>query len=647
MGIQGLLPQLKPIQNPVSLHRYEGQTLGIDGYAWLHRAACSCPYELVMGKPTAKYLQFFIKKLSMLKSFKIEPYLIFDGDSIVVKKETEIKRREKRIENKNIAERLWQSGEKKNAMDYFQKCVDVTPEMAKCIIDYCKVNAIQYVVAPFEADAQMVYLEKKNIINGIISEDSDLLIFGCNRLITKLNDYGECIEICRDDFTSLPHKFPLSELSEEEIRTMVCLSGCDYTNGVPKIGLITAIKLVKRFRTIDRILLNIQREGKFKIPEEFLQEYQLANFAFQYQRVFCPMKRRIVPLNDIPKDLSSCEKLYESIGHVIHKDTELKQCIPKDDDIHHMLHFQVALGELSPYDCHKRLINREHKLQLSSKSELNVEGSTKIVEEKILKPIDSFFTRIKTTQNKPRINVNLPDKMDETIKRRRLTHCVSSLASSAAPTTSKFFHTQSCELQQPSEINSISMASTQEDDIETEVPESQIPTQIPSSFVPITTQEDENSEEEPSEILSEVDIEEHPTEKLVINSQLASSHPRNIQGCSIALQKFRYSSSKNKEIHTPTQLSSSESRQPLKSKNINKGDRIVYVSATAKDIDQLQQKQQSQRPTLRHTIAGARSQRVIVTANPTLQEQQPMTSTSVRPALRSNSLSSRFVYRGK
>lgn len=630
MGIQGLLPQLKPIQNPVSLQRYGGQTLGIDGYAWLHRAACSCSYELVMGLPTAKYLQFFIKKFSMLKSFKIEPYLIFDGDSIVVKKETEIKRREKRIENKNIAERLWQSGEKKNAMDYFQKCVDVTPEMAKCIIDYCKVNGIQYVVAPFEADAQMVYLEKKGIIHGIISEDSDLLIFGCNRLITKLNDYGECIEICRDDFTNLPRKFPLSQLSEEEIRTMVCLSGCDYTNGVPKIGLITAIKLVKRFRTVERVLLNIQREGKFKIPEEFLEEYQLANFAFQYQRVFCPVKRRIVPLNDIPEDLSSCEKLYESIGHVIHKDTELKQCISKEEDIHHLLHFQVALGELSPYDCHKRLINREHKLQLSSKSEINVEGSTKIVEERIVKPIDSFFTKIKTTHPKPMINVKLPDKMDETIKRRRLTHCVSSLASSAAPTTSKFFHTQSPEISP--------LPSTQEDDIETELPESQIPTQIPSSFVPIPTQEDENSEEEPSEILSEVD-EDKDDKKLIANPQFTSPNTRNIQGCSIALQKFRYSSTNKSQLEPQTpMLSSSQSRQPLKSKNINKGDRIVYVSATPTDIDQLQQKQQNQRPTLRHSIAGARSQRVVVTAQ---QEQH------ARPALRSISLSSRFVYRGK
>lgn len=105
MGIQGLLPQLKPIQNPVSLRRYEGQTLGIDGYAWLHRASCSCAYELAMGLPTEKYLKFFIKRFNMLKSFGVTPYLVFDGDSINVKQETNKKRREKRQENREIAMR--------------------------------------------------------------------------------------------------------------------------------------------------------------------------------------------------------------------------------------------------------------------------------------------------------------------------------------------------------------------------------------------------------------------------------------------------------------------------------------------------------------------------------------------------------------
>ena len=41
----------------------------------------------------------------MLKSFGVTPYLVFDGDSINVKQETNKKRREKRQENREIAMR--------------------------------------------------------------------------------------------------------------------------------------------------------------------------------------------------------------------------------------------------------------------------------------------------------------------------------------------------------------------------------------------------------------------------------------------------------------------------------------------------------------------------------------------------------------
>jgi 5'-3' exonuclease len=42
---------------------------------------------------------------------------------------------------------------------------------------------IDYIVAPFEADAQLAYLELQGIIQGIITEDSDLVVFGCKEVL--------------------------------------------------------------------------------------------------------------------------------------------------------------------------------------------------------------------------------------------------------------------------------------------------------------------------------------------------------------------------------------------------------------------------------------------------------------------------------
>jgi exonuclease-1 len=42
---------------------------------------------------------------------------------------------------------------------------------------------VEYVVAPFEADAQLTYLKSQCRLNAVITEDSDLLAFGCNEVI--------------------------------------------------------------------------------------------------------------------------------------------------------------------------------------------------------------------------------------------------------------------------------------------------------------------------------------------------------------------------------------------------------------------------------------------------------------------------------
>ena len=54
MGISGLLPLLKPIQTTTHLSDYQGQTIAVDAYVWLHRGAYACAAELATGKNTHK-----------------------------------------------------------------------------------------------------------------------------------------------------------------------------------------------------------------------------------------------------------------------------------------------------------------------------------------------------------------------------------------------------------------------------------------------------------------------------------------------------------------------------------------------------------------------------------------------------------------
>jgi exonuclease 1 len=57
---------------------------------------------------------------------------------------------------------------------------------------------VSYVVAPYEADAQLAYLERRGLVSAIITEDSDLLVFGCQNVLFKMDGDGKCCEVSRD-----------------------------------------------------------------------------------------------------------------------------------------------------------------------------------------------------------------------------------------------------------------------------------------------------------------------------------------------------------------------------------------------------------------------------------------------------------------
>ena len=48
----------------------------------------------------------------------------------------------------------------------------------------CRSVGVECIVAPYEADAQLAYLSREGIVDLVITEDSDLLVFGSKRVST-------------------------------------------------------------------------------------------------------------------------------------------------------------------------------------------------------------------------------------------------------------------------------------------------------------------------------------------------------------------------------------------------------------------------------------------------------------------------------
>ncbi|KAK1585174.1 uncharacterized protein LY79DRAFT_276631 [Colletotrichum navitas] len=314
MGVSGLLPLLKSIHRPTELKKFAGETLGVDAYGWLHRGAIACAVDLAKGNPTRKYVDFAMHRVRMLKHFGVTPYLVFDGDFLPSKAATEGSRAKRREDSKKSAMELLRAGKSSQAALEFQKAIDVTPEMARNLIDELKKMDLPYVVAPYEADAQLVYLERQGLIAGILSEDSDLLVFGCKRLLTKLDQYGNCIEINRRDFCAV-REVSLTGWTDTDFRRMAIFSGCDYLEGINNMGLKTAYRMMRKYKTPERLVRMIQFEGKHRVSENYMSRFAQAELTFLHQRVYCPKKKQLVCLTE-PEEGKGVEDMPFIGGYV-------------------------------------------------------------------------------------------------------------------------------------------------------------------------------------------------------------------------------------------------------------------------------------------------------------------------------------------
>ena len=62
---------------------------------------------------------------------------------------------------------------------------------------------VDVLVAPYEADAQLAYMNKINLAQLIITEDSDLILFGCEKVIYTLKKNGNGQMVQRDKIISI------------------------------------------------------------------------------------------------------------------------------------------------------------------------------------------------------------------------------------------------------------------------------------------------------------------------------------------------------------------------------------------------------------------------------------------------------------
>lgn len=261
MGIQGLLQALKPLIQSTHVSELRGKRLAIDGYCWLHKAVYGCCVEICTGKKTDSWIHYCLGFIDMLLYHHIEPTIVFDGAPLPAKGKTEQERAEQRQKNLDLGNEYLRKNDLRSARNYFARAIDITPAMASELINVLETTkrAVKCIVAPHEADAQLSYLSINNLVDVIVTEDSDCIAYGCKDIIFKLERDGKCDRlIVNKIFTEfIDPKFDLRGFTPEMFLEMCILSGCDYISSLPGIGLKTSHKLMSKHRYVPMITFEV------------------------------------------------------------------------------------------------------------------------------------------------------------------------------------------------------------------------------------------------------------------------------------------------------------------------------------------------------------------------------------------------------
>ncbi|XP_026279391.1 exonuclease 1 [Frankliniella occidentalis] len=346
MGITGLLPFLEKskVSRPINIKELKGCTVAADAYCWLHKGAFACADKLARGEETDMYVQYCMKYVNMLLANEIKPILVFDGRHLPAKAQTEKKRRAKREENRKQAANLLRQGHTTEALSFLRRCIDVTHKMALTLMQECRRRNIDCIVAPYEADAQLAFFSLEGIVDVVITEDSDLLLFGCKKVLFKLDLAGNGILVDHERLYMSMGTRP-ETYSFDKFRYMCILSGCDYLDSLPGIGLGKACKFISRtqdpdiHKALSRLPSQLNIRG-LTVSMDYRDEFMKAHAMFKHQLVFDPISKTTKPLTP-HGNVHPASPLAAG---------PLPGCVPEFDE---ETSYQLALGNLDPFKLEK------------------------------------------------------------------------------------------------------------------------------------------------------------------------------------------------------------------------------------------------------------------------------------------------------
>ena len=106
---------------------------------------------------------------------------------------------------------------------------------------------LPYITAPMEAEAQCASLVSMGLVDGIVTDDSDIFLFGGTRVYKNMFNQSKFVECYLT--SDLEKEYGLTR---DKLIRFAHLLGSDYTEGLPSVGPVTALEILSEFETLEK-----------------------------------------------------------------------------------------------------------------------------------------------------------------------------------------------------------------------------------------------------------------------------------------------------------------------------------------------------------------------------------------------------------
>jgi flap endonuclease-1 len=224
------------------------------------------------GEITSHILGLFNKTIKLLQN-NIIPVYVFDGRPPNLKENVLSNRKD--VRNRSL-QKLNTALSSDDRIKYLKRSVFISKKQIAECKELFDLMGIPHITSPEEADSQCAYLVKVGLVDGVLTEDMDILTFGANKIYSNLSSFRKQSYVIH--LKEMLKKF---ELSQDEFIDFCLLLGCDYYEGIKEVE---SKKLLEIFKNCDKDLSKTYKY--FNLKEENIDLDKIENVKKYFKS--CP-----------------------------------------------------------------------------------------------------------------------------------------------------------------------------------------------------------------------------------------------------------------------------------------------------------------------------------------------------------------------